>query len=139
MKESSPFGRHPYRDALRPARHPSFDGWTLRSPGGVVAERIDSALTPFRRIRGLLGKAELGPRDALLIRPCSQVHGIGMRHAFDAVFCDDDLTVLEVATIEPRKLSKNVRGAKCCFELAAGRAASAGVAPGSQLTFAPGS
>jgi uncharacterized membrane protein (UPF0127 family) len=138
MTESA-FGRHPWRDAFRPARHPSFTGWTLSGPDGLVAERIDSALTPFRRMRGLLGRDELGPTDALLIRPCSQVHGIGMRHPFDAVFCDDDLRVVAVATIEPRKLSKHVRGATCCFELAAGRASSLGIGQGSQLSLVPGS
>src|SRR5262245_5837795 len=116
----SAFGRHPWRDAFRPARPPSFEGWTLTGPGGVVADRVDSALTPLRRMRGLLGRAELGPAEALLIRPCSQVHGMGMRHPFDAVFCDDELRVLAVATVPPRRLSRFVRGAKCCFELAAG-------------------
>ena len=138
MDSSSAFGRHPWRDAFRPARHPSFDGWTLGAPGGVVADRIDAALSPFRRMRGLLGREELGPRDALLIRPCAQVHGIGMRHAFDAVFCDDDLRVLDVSTIAPRRVSRYVRGARCCIELAAGRAASEGIEQGTQLTLTPG-
>ena len=138
MGESSAFGRHHYRDAFRPARHASFEGWTLSGPAGVVAERVDSAITPLRRMRGLLGRDELGPRDALLIRPCSQVHGFGMRHPFDAVFCDEDLRVLDVATIAPRRLSKYIRGAACCFELAAGRATAAGIAQGSQLTFTAG-
>jgi len=138
MTESA-FGRHTWRDAFRPARHPSFDGWTLAGPGGVIADRIDMALTPFRRMRGLLGRDELGPRDALLIRPCSQVHGVGMRHPFDAVFCDKDMRVVEVATIEPRRLSRYVRAAKCCIELAAGRAASSGIEQGAQLTLQPGS
>ncbi len=138
MGESSAFGRHSYRDVFRPARHPSFEGWTLSAPSGVVAERIDSALTPLRRMRGLLGRDELGPQDALLIKPCSQVHGIGMRHPFDAVFCDADMCVLEVATIAPRRLSRFVRGAACCIELAAGRASAAGIEQGSQLTLKPG-
>ena len=138
MREPSAFGRHSYRDALRPARHPSLDGWTIGGPSGVVAERIDSALSPLRRMRGLLGRDELGPRDALLIKPCSQVHGIGMRHPFDAVFCDADMRVLEVATIQPRRLSRYVRGAACCIELAAGRAAAAGIERGSQITLNPG-
>ena len=138
MREPSAFGRHSYKDAFRPARHPSLDGWTISGPSGVVAERIDSALSPLRRMRGLLGRDELGPRDALLIKPCSQVHGIGMRHPFDAVFCDGDMRVLEVATIRPRRLSRYVRGAACCVELAAGRAAAAGIEQGSQLTLNPG-
>ena len=68
-----------------------------------------------------------------------QVHGIGMRHPFDAVFCDPDLRVLHVATIEPRRVSRHVRGADCCFELQAGRAADCGIEPGSQLVLNAGS
>jgi hypothetical protein len=90
-------------------------------------------------MRGLLGKGELGPDEALLIRPCSQVHSVGMQHPFDAVFCDADLRVLHVSTLERRRVSKYVRGAACCIELRAGRAAECGIEPGTQLSLvAPG-
>jgi uncharacterized membrane protein (UPF0127 family) len=84
-------------------------------------------------MRGLLGRSELGSHEALLIRPCSQVHGVGMRHAFDAVFCDVNLRVLFVSTIRPRRVSRYVRGADCCVELRAGRAQECGIEAGAQL------
>jgi uncharacterized membrane protein (UPF0127 family) len=133
----SSFDRPSWRDALRPARPPSLQGWLLCGPGGFVAARLDAALTPLRRMRGLLGRAALAPDEALIIRPCSQVHGIGMRHAFDAVFCDDELRVLHISTVQPRSLSRYVRGADCCIELAAGRADACGLALGAQLTLRP--
>lgn len=88
-------------------------------------------------MRGLLGKGELGPDEALLIRPCSQVHGVGMQHSFDAVFCDADLRVLHVSTIDRRRLSRYVRGAECCIELRSGRAAECGIEAGAQLSLVP--
>jgi hypothetical protein len=51
------------------------------------------------------------------------------------VFCDDQLRVLDVATIPPRRLSRHVRGSACCFELAAGRAAAAAVGRGVRLSL----
>ena len=127
------FARVPWRDALRPAGPGPLEGRALVGPNGVVAGTVRTALTPLRRMRGLIGRRELAPDEALLIRPCSQVHGIGMRHPFDAVFCDGDLRVLHVTTVRPRRVSRYVRGAQCCFELASGRAAQAGVQPGTTL------
>lgn len=130
---SEAFGHLAWTEALRPARQASLDGWSLRAPSGTVADSVDTAVTPLRRMRGLLGRRELGPDEALLIRPCAQVHGVGLRHAFDAVFCDGDLRVLHVATIRPRRVSRYVRGADCCIELRAGRAAECGIEMGTQL------
>jgi len=133
--QAAGFGRPRWRDAFRPARHPSLEGWTLAGPNGNVARRVDTALTPFRRMRGLLGRGELAADEALLIRPCSQVHAVGMRHPFDAIFCDADLEVLHIATVEPRRVSRLVRGAACCFELAAGRARECGIEVGTRLAL----
>lgn len=102
-----------------------------------MADRIRAAVTPLRRVRGLIGRAQLGSREALVLRPCSQVHGIGMRYPFDAVFCNDELEVLAVATIAPRRVSPHVRGATCCIELRAGRARECGVEPGARLSLGP--
>jgi uncharacterized membrane protein (UPF0127 family) len=125
----------PWREALRPARHESLQGWTLKGPTGTVATHFRTAFTPHRRMRGLLGRPELAPDEALLIRPCSQVHGVGMRCAFDAVFCDAEMRVLSVTTVRPRRISRYVRGAGCCVELRAGRAQECAIEAGSQLSL----
>lgn len=104
-------------------------------PRGLIADRVQTADTPFRRLRGLLGRSEIGPSEALLIGRCPQVHTLGMRFAIDAVFCDRDLRVLHVSTLEPRRISRYVRRASCCIELAAGRAQACGIEPGVQLAI----
>ena len=121
------------REAFRPAAHPGLEGWVVRGPSGTIAERLVAAVTPFERVRGLLGRRELGPGEAMLIQPCSRVHTFGMRFPIDAVFCDAHLHVLWAETLEPGHVSRHVRRARCCFELPAGTAERAGLAPGSAL------
>jgi uncharacterized membrane protein (UPF0127 family) len=58
-----------------------------------------------------------------------------MRYPFDAVFCDAELRVLHVATVQPRRVSRYVRRAACCFELTAGRAEQCGIEAGTQLVL----
>lgn len=123
------------REAVTPATHPSGEGWTLRGPSGIIAHRVELATTPWRRAVGLLGRGSFEPGLALVITPCSQVHTIGMRFPIDAVFCDAALTVLAWQTLEPGKLGRTVRGAKCCIELPAGTAQAHGIARGVVLRF----
>jgi uncharacterized protein len=131
--EHNRFRRTPLRDSLRPARSDPDVRWRLAGPSGVVAERVEVAQTPVRRLIGLIGRRELGDRDALIIDPCTRVHTVGLRFAIDVVFCDRELSVLTVETLGPRKVSKPVPSAACCIELTAGRAAEAGVDPGARL------
>lgn len=127
------FRREPLRDALRPARGDAAGPWRLAGPSGVVAEQVEMARTPLHRARGLIGRRRLGPRDAVLIDPCTRVHTVGVRFAIDAIFCDRELAVLDVQTLSPRTLSRPVPSAAVCIELPAGRAGSASIEPGCRL------
>ena len=62
----------------------------------VVADRLFVADTFFSRLKGLLGTRELPAGDALLIRPCNNIHMFGMRYAIDVAFVDEDDRVLKV-------------------------------------------
>lgn len=138
MTERSAAGWRPRRVPLREAvRAASFRGGDTRlvCTDTVVASVVRTAVTPWSRLRGLLGRPRLADGEALLLHPCSQVHTFGLRYPIDTVFCDRDLTVLAVQTLGPRRLSRHVRGARCCFELPAGTASAAGVAPGANLTL----
>ena len=50
----------------------------------------------FERMRGLLGTSSLEPEEALLIRPCSSVHTIGMKYSIDLAFLDRDWTIIKI-------------------------------------------
>lgn len=50
----------------------------------------------FERMRGLLGAPRLKTEEALLIRPCSSVHTIGMNYAIDLAFMDKNWTIIKI-------------------------------------------
>lgn len=85
-------------------------------------------------MRGLLGRASLGPDEGMLFRRTGSIHMLFMRFAIDAVFCDRDLVVLHVARgLQPWRMASQ-RGAKVVIELAEGAAAD--VQPGDRLSVA---
>ena len=56
--------------------------------------RIEVALSPLSRIKGLLGLSEYP--HVLLLYPCNDIHTFGMRFAIDVAFMSGDGVVLEV-------------------------------------------
>ena len=91
--------------------------------GRVVCERLLLAVTPWTRLRGLLGRSSLAPGEGMLFRPAGSIHMFFMRFAIDAVFCDRDLVVLGVErNLRPWRTARR-RRAKVVIELAAGAAA----------------
>ena len=111
---------------------------SLLGPLGPIATKVHYATTPWTRYRGLRGRLCLSDDEALVLAPCRQVHTFGLRYPIDAVFCDAELRVLYVAELRPRRVSRFVRDARSCVELASGRAIACGVAPGVRLTFEDG-
>lgn len=106
---------------------------TLIGPRGVVARNVILATSRRDRRRGVLGRDPLEPDEALVIRPCRQVHTFGVPYVLDAVFCDRRLRVLHVDTLAPESMSRRAWRARCCVELLGNRAAECGIVPGSQL------
>src|SRR5262249_57433209 len=96
----------------------------LKKAGGeVVCEHCELANTPFKRMRGLLGRTGLGEGEGMLFRPAGSIHMFFMRFPIDAVFCDRDLVVIGVERdLKPWKTARR-RGAKVVIELATGAAA----------------
>jgi uncharacterized membrane protein (UPF0127 family) len=104
----------------------------LRKVGGeVVCDRCEIAATPFKRMRGLLGRSELEPGQGMLFRPAGSIHTLFMRFPIDVVFCDRELHVVGVEReLRPWRMAGR-RGTKVVIELAAGAAAS--LEPGDRL------
>jgi protein-S-isoprenylcysteine O-methyltransferase Ste14/uncharacterized membrane protein (UPF0127 family) len=104
--------------------------------GAVIAERLRTADTHWTRLRGLLGTRRLEPGDGLWIKPCSQVHMIGMRYAIDVVFLDAEHRVVRaIAGLAPGKISPRVRAASSVLELPEGTLARAGLHEGGRLVI----
>src|SRR4051812_10359261 len=85
----------------------------LKKAGGeVVCEHCEIADTPLKRMRGLLGRSDLGPDEGMLFRPAGSIHMMFMRFPIDVLFCDRQLVVVGVERgLAPWKTAKR-KGAK---------------------------
>ena len=90
--------------------------WLLRE--GEVLAALDVAHTVRARTRGLLGRD--GYEGALLLRPASSVHTLGMRFPIDVAFCDKDLVVLETVFMRRWRVGRPRLRARCVLEAEAG-------------------
>jgi uncharacterized protein len=101
--------------------------------GRVLCTRCALATNPFTRARGLLGRSGLEPGEGMFFRPAGSIHMFFMRFAIDAVFCDRELVVIDVARdLRPWKTASR-KGAKIVIELPVGGAD--GLAPGDRLVM----
>ena len=108
----------------------------LGDDGLTLFERVVVADRPIARMKGLLGRRTLAPGEGLLLRPASSIHMWFMRFAIDAVFLDEELTVLDVRrNVRPWRVAGK-RGAKSVLEVGAGQAAA--VTAGDRLLLRPG-
>jgi len=90
--------------------------WLVRD--GDVLATVEVARRWGDRHRGLLGRTEV--HGALVIRPCRQVHTLGMRIPIDVAFCDRDGWVLRTMTLRPWRVSPVVWRAAMAVEASAG-------------------
>lgn len=101
--------------------------------GEVIAERLRSADTFWKRLRGLLGTRELPAGNALLLRPCNGVHMFGMRYSIDLLFVDErDVVVATVESLAPGQM-KSCRRAAYVVELPCGAVQSSGTVAGDRV------
>ena len=102
--------------------------------GAVLADRLRTAHTPWKRLRGLLGTRALEDGEGLWLRPCNQVHMIGMRYSVDVAFLDPGHRVLHtVAALPPNSFSPRIADAVSVLELPAGTLERTGLREGSRV------
>jgi uncharacterized protein len=102
----------------------------------LVADKVRKADTYFARLFGLLPKKSLEAGEGLWIIPCKDIHSIGMKFAFDALFLDKDLKVVHlIERMKPLRISPLVRGAKTVLEVDAGVIAASQTQVGDELAF----
>lgn len=106
-------------------------GWGL-ADAALVARSFGG------RLRGLIGRRPLGPGEGLVLVPCRQVHGFGIRAPLDVVFCDAEGRVVgTVAPLQPGRTGPAFARARCGVELPAGTLEATGTRPGDFLCFEP--
>jgi uncharacterized membrane protein (UPF0127 family) len=108
-----------------------------------VAEGVETAVIPqvwvarnfWQRLRGLLGKAALTETQGLLIKPCRQIHTVGMSYPLDIVFVDSNGFIVKISQFVKPFRQASSHKAFCALELAAGVARHIGLTVGDQLTW----
>jgi uncharacterized protein len=103
--------------------------WLLRD--GEVLASLEVARTRADRRKGLLGRDSLD--GALLLRPASAVHTIGMRFAIDVAFLDIECVVLRVVSMQPQRVGRPTPRAHSVLEAEAGTFARWELKPGDVL------
>jgi uncharacterized membrane protein (UPF0127 family) len=102
----------------------------------VLAEKALVADTAWRRVVGLLCHKQLEPGAGLLIKPCNSIHSIGMKFIFDAIFIDQDGSVVHlIENMKPWRASKMVWKSHQVLELPAGKIAESHTQMADQIVF----
>lgn len=87
----------------------------------LVADRAKVANNPLTRMIGLLNRSNLDKGEGLLIIPCNNIHSIGMKFNFDAVFLDKNNKIKHIIeNMKPWKLSPIIFSAYSTLELPCG-------------------
>lgn len=102
----------------------------------VLAEEAFVADTPWKRMKGLLGRESLGPSEALIIKPCNSVHTFFMRFSIDILFIDKQNRVVKaISSLAPGHLTSICFAAAFVIELPAGQCVATRTTAGDTLSL----
>ncbi len=105
-----------------------------KTKSSILSEEVIIADTPFKRIKGLLGKKELRKGQALVLRPCNSIHTFFMRFPIDVLFVDKDNRVIKtISCLKPFKLTAIYFNAAFAIELPSGTIQSFSIQKGDTL------
>lgn len=63
--------------------------------GDQINRQITYCLSPLAKLKGLIGKRQLGPEEYYVFAPCAAIHTFGMNFAIDVIFCDKTGEILK--------------------------------------------
>ena len=102
----------------------------------VIASRIEIARNPWARIKGLLGRRDFPPKDALIITHCQSIHMFFMKFPIDVIFCDRQNKVIGLCEkLKPFCLSPIFFKASYAIELPTGTIAASKTQVGDQIAL----
>jgi len=108
----------------------------ITTRGRKVADSVKVAATFHARRRGLLDCKLLPPNAGLLLSPGGSIHTCGLHYAIDVLFLDNRMHILKcVSCLRPWRVVFAPGRTRYVLELAAGRAAAAGIEIGTQLLW----
>ena len=102
----------------------------LKLEAKTIVEQCVLANNFGSRLKGLLGKKNMGKLGALILVPCDMVHTIGMRFTIDVIFVDREGVVLKITkNLKPNRIAPRVPTAWAVIEMAGGMADISGIKP----------
>jgi len=94
------------------------------------------ANTPFKRIKGLLGKKWLDKGQALILDPCNSIHTLFMRFPIDVLFVDKNKCIVKaISSIKPFCLTPIYFQSKFTIELPVGTIEASHTTAGDEILF----
>ncbi len=88
----------------------------------ILAEDVFIADTPFKRIKGLLGRKNFPPGEAIILDPCNSIHTFFMHFPIDVLFVDKNYKALKTLhNLNPNRISRIYWFANKVIELPAGK------------------
>jgi uncharacterized protein len=110
--------------------------FTAVMDGQEIAGRLRMADTFLTRLKGLTGVRELTDEEGLIIRPCSQIHTMGMKIPIDVIFLTKSGVVVHFEQgMLPGKFSRYISKAWQVVELRSGTIAARGITVNQCITF----
>jgi hypothetical protein len=93
----------------------------LEKDGVPLIESVEIADDFWGRLVGLMGRRSIGPGRALYVTPCGSLHTLLMRFNMDAIFLDDEYTVVKIVReITPFRLVFGGPDARSVVEVMSG-------------------
>jgi len=100
----------------------------------MLADKVTVVETFPGRLKGLLGKKRLAKDEAMILKPCKQVHTLFMKFPIDVVFLDEQYRVVHIEeNLKSFSISPYVENAKCAVELPAGKVKETGLGMNDRL------
>ena len=108
----------------------------LEKDGVPLIESVEIADDFWGRFLGLMGRKPIGPGRALYISRCGSLHTFLMRFNMDAIFLDDEYTVVKIVReITPFRLVFGGVGARSVVEVMSGWLSDDRIKVGDQITL----
>lgn len=87
----------------------------------TLSQKAILASTLFKRLKGLLGRRDLNPGEALILKPCNSIHTLFMHFPIDVLFVDRNSRVIDaIPNLKPFRLTYIYLKAVYAIELPAG-------------------
>jgi uncharacterized membrane protein (UPF0127 family) len=94
-----------------------------KNKGSILAEAIILADTPWKRIKGLLGRRASSFRggQAIVLKPCKSIHTFFMAFSIDILFMDQQGRIVKtISSLRPFRLTPLFLNSYFVIELPAG-------------------